>query len=447
MQRLRGWKRGRRRDPVQIRQRHISILLILIAVALLAAAVHTRRAAEAGVAREAEGARQDLPRLAERRTVFTQITVEPGRTFSDVLEGLGLDGATVYRMVEAAQPVFSLRQIRPGHRVALGRSGAGVLRFVRYQIDSEHILWIVPREKDFQAHVETITTTTEVAGVSGQVNGSLWQAVLDAGETPELAMRLAAIFGFDLDFYSDTRPGDTFRLALEKKRFSNGATAGYGRILAAEYVNGGKAYRAVLFHDASGQAAYYKDDGASLQKAFLRSPLKYAAPITSHFSQHRFHPILKIYRAHLGTDYGAPVGTPVQTIGSGRVVYAGRKGGDGILVKVQHANGYQTYYLHLSRALVGVGQHVEQGQLIGRVGATGLATGPHLDFRISLKGRFENFEKLRLQLPPANPVSKKDWPEFAQARDQELGQLPAMQAAQASAARHAAALAASANGR
>ena len=421
--------------------------MVVIAVGLLAAAVHARRAAEAGVTREAALARQELPELAARRTVLTQSAVEPGRTFSDVLSDLGFDGATVYRMVEAAQPVFSLRQIRPGHRVALGRSGAGALRFVRYQIDSEHILWIVPQDKDFQAHVETITTTTEVAGVSGKVNGSLWQAVLDAGESPELAMRLAAIFGFDLDFYTDTRPGDSFRLALEKKRFSNGATAGYGRILAAEYVNGGKAYRAVLFHDAEGQPAYYKDDGASLQKAFLRSPLKYAAPITSHFSQHRFHPILREYRAHLGTDYGAPVGTPVQTIGSGRVVWAGRKGGDGILVEVQHANGYQTFYLHLSQALVGVGQHVEQGQLIGRVGATGLATGPHLDFRIAQKGKFQNFEKLRLQLPPANPISKKDWPEFAQLRDQELRQLPGTQDAQAGMARRAAALAASANGR
>jgi len=423
------------------------VLIAVAAVAALAAAVHTRVAAEAGVEREAALARQDIPQLAARRTVLTQSAVEPGQNFSDVLAGLGLDGPTTYHMVQAAQPVFPLRQLRPGHRVALGRSGLGALRFVRYQIDPEHILWIVPQEKDFQAHVETISTTTEVAGVSGAVNGSLWQAVLDAGETPELAMRLAAIFGFDLDFYGDTRPGDTFRLALEKKRFSNGATAGYGRILAAEYVNGGKAYRAVLFHDAEGQPAYYKDDGASLQKAFLRSPLKYAAPITSHFSQHRFHPILHEYRAHLGTDYGAPVGTPVQTIGSGRVIYAGRKGGDGILVEIQHANSYQTYYLHLSQALVRVGQHVEQGQLIGRVGATGLATGPHLDFRIAQKGKFMNFEKLRLQLPPANPVSKKDWPEFAQVRDQELGQLPAAPATQAGVARRAAALAASANGR
>ena len=432
---------------MQFRQRYFSILVIVIAAGLLAAAVHARRVAEAGVAREADLARQELPELAARRTVLTQGAVEPGQNFGDVLQDLGLDGATVYRMVEAAQPVFSLRQIRPGHGVALGRSGAGVLRFVRYQIDAEHILWIVPQDKDFQARVETITTTTEVAGVNGKVNGSLWQAVLDAGETPELAMRLAAIFGFDLDFYTDTRPGDSFRLALEKKRFSNGATAGYGRILAAEYVNGGKSYRAVLFHDVEGRPAYYKDDGASLQKAFLRSPLKYGAPITSHFSQHRFHPILKVYRAHLGTDYGAPVGTPVQTIGSGRVIYAGRKGGDGILVQIQHANGYQTYYLHLSRALVGVGQHVEQGQLIGRVGATGLATGPHLDFRIALKGRFENFEKLRLQLPPANPISKKDWAEFAAVRDQELAELPSAPATQAGIARRAAALAASANGR
>ena len=147
-------------------------------------------------------------------------------------------------------------------------------------------------------------------------------------------MRLAEIFGWDLDFYTDPRPGDTFRVVVEKKTFANGETAAYGRILAAEYNNAGHAYRAILFRGPSGAPAYYTPDGKSMKKAFLHSPLKFAAPITSHFSLHRFHPILKEYRAHLGIDYGAPTGTPVQTIGDGRVIFAGRKGGDGNLVKV-----------------------------------------------------------------------------------------------------------------
>src|SRR5260370_8563030 len=188
--------------------------------------------------------------------------------------------------------------------------------------------------------------------------------------------------------------------------------------MGAEYVNGEKKYEALLFHDEGGRSAYYSSDGKSLQKAFLRSPLKCGAPVTSHFSNSRFHPILKTYRAHLGTDYGAPVGTPVQTIGSGRVMFAGRKGGDGNMVHVAHSNGYETYYLHLSRILVHVGEHIEIGKTIGLVGSTGLATGPHLDFRIAQKGQFKNFETLGL--PPSEPVAKKNWTEFAAVREKWL---------------------------
>jgi murein DD-endopeptidase MepM/ murein hydrolase activator NlpD len=182
-----------------------------------------------------------------------------------------------------------------------------------------------------------------VAGVTGGVHDSLFGAVTDAGEKPELAMRLADIFGWDLDFYTDPRSGDTFRVVVEKKILANGQFGGYGRILAAEYDNGGRAYRAVLFHDPAGNPAYYTPDGKSMKKAFLHSPLKFAARITSHFSLDRYHPILKIYRPHLGTDYGAPMGTPVQTIGDGRVIFAGRRGEDGNLIEVQHSNGYTTY--------------------------------------------------------------------------------------------------------
>jgi murein DD-endopeptidase MepM/ murein hydrolase activator NlpD len=161
-----------------------------------------------------------------------------------------------------------------------------------------------------------------------------------------------------------------------------------------------------------------------MKKAFLHSPLKFAAVITSHFSEHRFHPILKEYRPHLGIDYAAPSGTPVQTIGDGRVIFAGMKGGAGNLIEVQHSNGYTTYYMHLSRVLVHSGQRVEQGQRIGLVGMTGLATGPHLDFRIQRGKDFLNFE--RLPLPPSDPVSKRDWSEFAAARDQALALMPAL---------------------
>jgi murein DD-endopeptidase MepM/ murein hydrolase activator NlpD len=181
-----------------------------------------------------------------------------------------------------------------------------------------------------------------------------------------------------------------------------------------------------------GQPGYYAADGKSLQKAFLRSPLKFGAPVTSHFSRSRFHPILKTYRPHMGTDYGAPIGTPVQTIGSGRVVFAGRKGGEGNMVQIAHFNGYETMYLHLSRMFVRAGERVEIGKTIGLVGNTGLATGPHLDFRILQKGQYKNFEKLGL--PPSDPVSKKNWPEFDAMREKWLPLLKNPEMLQASVA-------------
>jgi len=266
--------------------------------------------------------------------------------------------------------------------------------------------------------VKNIATHMEVESVGGQLDDSLFNAVEDSGESAEVAMHLAQIFGYDLDFYTDPRKGDTFHIVLEKKKYANGELAGYGRILAAEYVNNGRRYQALLFHDDQGRPAYYTAEGKSLQKAFLRSPLKFAAPVTSHFSKARFHPILKATRPHLGTDYGAPVGTPVQSIGAGRVEFAGRKGGDGNMVKIVHSQGYQTMYLHLSRIFVHVGERVEIGKTIGLVGMTGLATGPHLDFRIERNGQFLNFE--RLGLPPSEPVSKKNMPEFAEVRQQWL---------------------------
>jgi murein DD-endopeptidase MepM/ murein hydrolase activator NlpD len=173
-----------------------------------------------------------------------------------------------------------------------------------------------------------------------------------------------------------------------------------------------------LFHDDAGHPGYYSIDGKSLQRSFLHSPLKFSATVTSHFSKSRYHPILKLFRPHMGTDYGAPVGTPVQTIGAGRVEFAGRKGGEGNMIEIAHSDGYETMYLHLSRMFVHQGEHVEIGKTIGLVGSTGLSTGPHLDFRILQRGQYKNFEKLGL--PPSDPVGKKSWPEFTLVRQQWL---------------------------
>lgn len=377
-----------------------------------------RRGVETEFQNQVTLARAEAQRIRAQVVLPTASKLPSGENFATALQKIGLSSQEAGEATAAAQRAFNLRQLRAGNTLVVGRSVVGDLREINYKIDPDRMLHIVPATEGFSAEVQAIPSHMEVSVVRGELDDSLFNAVEDAGESPELAKRLAQIFGYDLDFYTDPRKGDTFRIVIEKKKYTNGQTAAYGRILAAEYDNGDKKYQALLFHDDQGQVAYYSADGKSLQKAFLRSPLKFAAPITSHFSKARFHPILKLYRPHLGTDYAAPIGTPVQTIGSGRVEFAGRKGGDGNMVKIAHSQGYETMYLHLSKILVHEREHVEIGRTIGLVGMTGLATGPHLDFRIEQRGQFLNFE--RLGLPPSDPVSKKNWPAFVSLREQWL---------------------------
>jgi murein DD-endopeptidase MepM/ murein hydrolase activator NlpD len=410
------WSMGGR-QPVLV-----TLAVAVAGAALLGVSIRLRRSAERNLRREEQRASQAARWVAAHMVVFTKTIIRPGLNFSDSLQQMGVDAATVFSLVQSARPVFDFRRLRAGNPLTVGRSVADGLREVSYQIDAEQLLRITPLQGTLRAEVTPIPVTTETAGVFGSVEDSLFNAVLEAGEAPELALRLADIFGWDLDFYTDTRPGDTFRLAVEKKKYLDGQLASYGRILAAEYVNGTRTYQAVLFHDRDGKPAYYTPEGKSLQKAFLRSPLKFSAPITSRFSRSRFHPILKRYRPHLGVDYGAPTGTPVQAIAEGRVILAGYKGEAGKTVQIRHTKGYETYYCHLSRIFVRVGQHVAQGERIGLVGSTGLATGPHLDFRLRRHGAFVNFATLIL--PPARPVAKPDWDEFIAARDRWLPLLP-----------------------
>jgi murein DD-endopeptidase MepM/ murein hydrolase activator NlpD len=383
---------------------------------LIGYTLHRRAQAIKELARQEDLAKEDAERYREHVVVPTAQRMTLGENFAGALQKLGLSQEQVNEATTAAGRAFNLRQVRAGNTLTVGRSMEGDLREIDYKIDAERMLRIVPKSPGFSAEVREIPVRTAVVVVSGRLDDSLFNAVEEAGETAEVAMRMAQIFGYDLDFYTDPRKGDTFRVVLEKKKYSTGELAGYGKIFAAEYDNGGKKYQALLFHDPDGHPAYYTADGKSLQKAFLRSPLKFGAPVTSHFSKARFHPILKVYRPHLGTDYGAPVGTPVQTIGSGKVVFSGRKGGDGNMVHIVHSNGYETMYLHMSKMFVHAGEHVEIGKTIGLVGMTGLATGPHLDFRIIQKGQFKNFETLGL--PPSEPVAKKNWAEFAASRDE-----------------------------
>jgi murein DD-endopeptidase MepM/ murein hydrolase activator NlpD len=390
----------------------LSVVAVLLAGSALLAHIFGQRSRAAQEwNRQVLLARNEAERIRRSIVVPQDYAVHRGENFAAALEQLGLTEDQAQNATAAAERAFDLRQLRAGNSLTVGRSLEGQLREIDYRIDSDRVLKILPDSPGYSAAVSPIPSRTEVVAVDGTVEDSLFRGIERAGESAELAMRMAQIFGYDLDFYSDPRRGDRFSILLEKKLYANGQTAGYGKIFAAEYDNAGRSYQALLYHDAAGRPGYYRQDGQSLEKAFLRSPLKFAAPVTSHFSQARLHPVLKVYRAHLGTDYGAPVGTPVQAIGSGRVTFAGRKGGEGNMIEIAHAGGYQTMYLHLSRIFVHPGQPVEIGRTIGLVGSTGLATGPHLDFRFLQKGQYRNFEKLGL--PPSDPVARKDLAEFA----------------------------------
>ncbi|HMI54153.1 MAG TPA: peptidoglycan DD-metalloendopeptidase family protein [Candidatus Saccharimonadales bacterium] len=401
-------------------RRFLIVLLVVIAAgtATLGYVFRQEKIATSEFHEQAQLAAADAARIRAEAVFLTEKRIPAGENFVAALEKFGLTPAEASDASVAAQRAFNLRQVRAGNSITVNRTVEGRLREIDYKIDTDRMLRITPGEKGFSAAIRDIPSRTETVAVVGQIADSLFNSISEAGESPELAFRLAQIFGYDLDFYTDPRRGDTFRVILEKKKYANGQTASYGKIFAAEYNNGGRKYQALLFHDPAGQAGYYGADGKSLQKAFLRSPLKFGAAITSHFSKARFHPILKTYRAHMGTDYGAPIGTPVQSIGAGKVIFAGRKGGEGNMVQVAHFNGYETMYLHLSKMYVRAGERIEIGKTIGLVGSTGLSTGPHLDFRILEKGQYRNFEKLGL--PPSDPVGKKNLPEFAALREKWL---------------------------
>lgn len=424
------------------------VTLAVVATLAISYRAHARHAlpvSMAGVAgTNAQSALASSRAASAAPDAFTQRIAVPARSnFAAACAPFHLGAELLQHLVAVAKPVFNLGHIQAGNTLTLVRDAGGALQALSYQIDANHRLWLrvqavqaagataVAPPPQWSASIETIAYETRLAAVSGTVQSSLFQAVEDAGEHDPLALDFAGIFGWDLDFYTDPQPGDVFRVVVEKQ-YLDGKFSHYGQIVAAEYVNAGEKYDAVRFHDADGELAYYRPNGQPLKREFLRSPLKFVAlHVTSGFTRSRYHPILKVYRAHLGVDYGAPLGTPVQSIGSGVVIHAGRKGEDGNMVQIRHAQGYETYYLHLSRILVRAGEHVAQGERIGLVGMTGLATGPHLDFRVEHNGQFEDFQRLRKTLPPAEPVSAKLMPEFRQLTARYMPELAGLQPAAA----------------
>lgn len=376
-------------------------------------------------------------------TEVIEARVPANATLVSLLRAQKMSEELATAVVERAKDVFDLRRLRAHQPYRVVRTLDGLLRRFEYQIDSDRYLRVTvagPPAPDLPAFdvdvvpYEKHRALVDIRGTIDEERSSLVAAMEDTGEGVQLAIALADIFGGEIDFNTELRSGDSFEVLFERE-LREDRFAGYGAIVAAEFNNAGRRLRAFRFAPPGGRPAYYDDRGRSLKRFFLRSPLPFEPRITSRFSRRRLHPILGISRAHLGVDYGAPVGTPVIAVANGLVAAAGWDGGSGRMVRLRHAGGYETFYLHLSSIAEGVrpGSRVAQGQRIGRVGATGLATGPHLDYRVRRNGVFVNPLLEQRRMPPGEPIPAQSLAAFQIERDRALGRFLKPQLARAEA--------------
>ncbi len=328
----------------------------------------------------------EVSRKTPDRERWTEITIHKGDTLSDILKRAGHDSSEIHRLIQTNPDARVFRQMHPGQKLRMRAEINGPLQELVYETDPGEAFHLVRHENRFELTKELRTFETRIAHVSGTIESSLFEDGQDAGLSDNLIMKLVEIFGWDIDFALDLRRGDSFSVIHEEK-FWRGQKVTDGAILAAEFVNQGRVFRAIAFRDANGYTSYYAPDGTSVRRPFLRTPVEFSR-ITSRFTGSRYHPILKTWRAHKGVDYAAPVGTPVRATASGRVLSIGWGGGYGKRIVLRHNTTYNTVYAHLSRfrSDLRVGSFVDQGQTIGYVGATGLASGPHLHYEFQVNG-------------------------------------------------------------
>jgi murein DD-endopeptidase MepM/ murein hydrolase activator NlpD len=348
--------------------------------------------------------------LLEKDSDFLSGFVPARTTIAHLFENHMIQDADTPVLVSSIAAAMDVRKLRAGQPYSIDRLLDGRVRRFEYEIDNDRRLIVDRASADsaprFIATVERIPKETAVVAIEGAINretNSLSAAIDKAGERIDLALGMADVFSGEIDFNSDLQPGDTFRVLVERQT-REGKLSGYGAILAAEFVNDGRRLRAVRFTPEGGSPAYYDENGRSLKRFFLKSPLKFEPRITSRFSSSRKHPVLGYARAHNGVDYYAPAGAPINSVAPGVVTFAGWTGGGGRTVKVRHSNGYETEYLHIPSFAVRAGARIGQGELVGRVGKTGLATGVHLHYGMKKNGRYVNPVIEHRNMPPGEPV-------------------------------------------
>jgi murein DD-endopeptidase MepM/ murein hydrolase activator NlpD len=379
-----------------------------------------------------------VDRFAEKKNYRQSVhgtahTIALGDNLYQVLVNHGVKIQEVGGLIAAWRSLPELQKLRPGEVLELiFARGSQRLEKVRYQNMQGQVLATTRTEQGWTTsrYAKPVVVTSALA--RGAIKDSLYQSAVDENIDFELALALADIFAWDIDFFVDLRSGDHYAF-LYGQRFREGKLVGNGRIVAAHFHNGSTRHRAYYYQAPGKRADYYDDQGNSLRKVFLKSPLRYSR-ISSGFSKRRLHPILKIYRPHPGVDYAAPTGTPVAAVGDGRVISKRWKNGYGRFIAIRHNSRYTSSYGHLYRyaSKIKVGSNVKQGQVIGYVGASGLATGPHLDYRMKKDGRFVN--PLKNRLPAARPVPPNylsDFKKRVASLEEELAQTQSPQGSHA----------------
>lgn len=352
---------------------------------------------------------------------WKQAVVNKGDNLALIFSRHGVNAGDLHKVMTLGAAVNTLKRIHPGQVLHLRAGADGRLQELRYEESPTLGLHVTREGDEFAATSIHRIPDRQNAHASAVIDSSLFMAGQKANLSDSMIMDLAGIFGWDVDFALDIRQGDRFTV-LYDQLYLDGERIGDGHILAAEFVNQGRTYRAVRYTDAEGRTDYYTPDGHSLRKAFLRTPVELSR-ISSHFNLKRKHPVLNRIRAHKGVDYAAPTGTPIKVTGDGRVTFRGVKGGYGNVVIVQHGSEYSTLYAHLSGFAKGVntGTRVRQGQTIGYLGMTGLATGPHLHYEFLVNGVHRN--PLTVKFPDALPIDKRFRQDFAQHAESMMAQL------------------------
>lgn len=364
--------------------------------------------------------------------VVFEDTLRSGRSLGQLVRQAGLDGNSYVRFLGLVEEYENPRHLQPGVTVRFAARVPERLSRVTLELDRDRSLHVFPRTGNWTARLDSIPVTTDTIVVGGAIESSLWNAEF-FGDTAELVRegtyderievvhRLSQIYAWQVDFFRDVHPGDGFRVLIERKMRPDGSVQS-ATVMAAEFFRGQRRLPAVRFVAPDGPEEYYDEDGEATRKAFLRAPLEFGRR-TSGFTRRRYHPVLKRTRAHLGVDYGANRGTPVLATGSGTVTEARRWGGYGNMVEIRHNGRHRTRYAHLNGWANGIrpGARVEQGQVIGYVGSTGLSSGPHVHYEFLVNGTRTNPSSV--DLPPGEPVEERYREAYERVRDARLSLL------------------------